>query len=129
MLRLLFSSLATLLMLAGGTFAADLLPTAKSAPVPPAPSFAWTGFYFGVQGGGAWGASDETFYGAPNTPVFLGTQNYNLSGGIVGGLAGYDYQIGSFVVGLQGDYNWAAVSGRSDVINLSPNRATRISAN
>lgn len=121
MLRQFFLSSATLLAFAGGAVAADL-PTARPAPLPPPPILTWTGFYFGAQGGVGWGASDETFDNAPNSATFVGSQDYNLNGGMVGGLVGYDDQIGSFVLGLQADYNWADVSGRSGVINVSPNR-------
>jgi len=53
--------------------------------------------------------------------VFDGSQRYNLSGGIAGGQAGYNYQFDSYVLGLQGDYNWADVKGRSGVVNTTPN--------
>ncbi|MGD0639598.1 MAG: outer membrane beta-barrel protein [Roseiarcus sp.] len=88
----------------------------------PPPIFTWTGFYFGAQAGGGWGSSNENFLGSPNSASFDGSQNYNLGGGIAGGLVGYDYQVGSFVLGLQGDYNWGDISGRSGVINVTPNK-------
>ena len=100
--------------------AADLAAHAP-APAPvvaPAPS--WSGFYLGAQGGGGWGTSNETYLGAPNDAAFIGTQSYNTSGGFVGGVVGYNFQTGPVVFGIEGDYHWAAVTGRSDVINVGP---------
>jgi outer membrane immunogenic protein len=121
---------AVTLALASAASAADL-PTSKPAPMPPPqPLPTWTGFYIGAQGGGGWGNSDETYFLTPNTAAFVGTQNYNVSGGMVGGLIGYNYQINSFVLGAQADYNGANISGRSNVINtgLSDTYFTQINS-
>ncbi len=82
---------------ASSALAADL-PTRK-APSAPAPSyyqpaFTWTGFYLGVNGGFGYGSLNNTNFANPN-------------GGMVGGTAGYNYQMGQFVVGLEGDLDWA----------------------
>ncbi len=91
-----------LLGLAGVAVAADL-PTMKPAPSPPIVSaFNWSGFYIGVQGGGAWGPLDWTYAAG-------GKANQDTSGGIVGGTIGYNFQFGSIVAGLEGDYAWADV--------------------
>ena len=86
---------------ASSALAADL-PTHKAPPAPapysPPPAFTWTGFYIGVNGG--WG--------------FSGTQNNsfgNINGGLVGGTIGYNYQMGQFVIGYEGDVDWADVHG------------------
>ena len=76
-------------------FAADL-PTMKAPPAPPpvyAPAFTWTGFYVGVNGGYAYRSLSSS-----NMP--------SASGGVVGGTAGYNYQIGQFVGGLEGDLDY-----------------------
>ena len=101
--------------------AADLAarPPVKAPPLL-APAIIWDGFYIGGQGGGGWGTSKETFVGAPNDAAFLGTQNYNTSGGFVGGVIGYNWQAGPAVFGLEGDYHWSAISGKSDIINVGP---------
>ncbi|KJC36185.1 membrane protein [Bradyrhizobium sp. LTSP885] len=103
--------------------AADLAPApVAKAPVPPAvaPALNWNGFYVGVQGGGDWGTSKETFRGAPNDPTFVGTQTYDTSGGFVGGVIGTNWQAGPAVFGLEGDYHWSGINGRSAVINVGP---------
>lgn len=106
---------------AGAASAADLAarPYTKAPPAVAA-VMTWTGFYVGVQGGGAWGSSDEVFFGAPNNPTFLGTQKYDTSGGFAGGVAGFNWQSGAFVLGIEADYHWADISGRSSVINVGP---------
>jgi outer membrane immunogenic protein len=73
------------------------------APVYMAPAYNWTGFYVGVNGGGGWGHSD---WSNPS-----GTLNSKLSGGLVGGTLGYNYQMGQAVVGLEGDIDWSNIRG------------------
>ncbi len=80
----------------GGACAADL-PYLK-APVAAQTAYRWTGCYLGAQAGG-------------------GTQNDSLirfsnGGGIIGGQAGCDYQIGQIVVGLEGEAAWSSVRSR-----------------
>jgi outer membrane immunogenic protein len=101
--------------------AADLAarPYTKAPPPPPAPVWTWTGFYIGIQGGGGWGRSKETFFLAPNLPGFAGTQNYDTSGGFAGGVAGYNWQFGPYLIGVEADYHWADIKGRSGVINTA----------
>jgi outer membrane immunogenic protein len=100
--------------------AADLAPrTFTKAPAVPAPIATWNGFYVGFQGGGGWGTSKETF-NVPNSAGRDFTQNYDISGGFVGGVAGYNWQMGTLVLGIEGDYHWADITGRSGVINVGP---------
>ena len=110
------------LSLSAPASAADLAarPYAKAPVLAPAPVYNWTGFYAGIQGGGGWGTSKETYFNAPNSATFVGTQNYDTSGGFVGGVAGFNWQSGAFVVGIEGDYHWADISGRSAVVNVGP---------
>ncbi|MBR0828147.1 porin family protein [Bradyrhizobium manausense] len=100
--------------------AADMAarPYTKAPVVAPAPIYTWTGFYVGIQGGGGWGRSNETFFLLPNSPVFLGSQSYDTSGGFVGGVFGYNWQSGPVVFGIEGDYHWADINGRSAEVNL-----------
>jgi len=69
--------------------AADLpakAPPIKAPPITVAP-FTWTGFYSGVHGGYGWSTS----------------QGLDAKGGFGGGQIGYNYQTGSFVLGIEGD--------------------------
>ncbi len=93
---------------AAPALAADL-PPPPVAPVPyipPRPIYLWTGFYIGLNGGGGLGASTWT------TPVVT-TNSFTVNGGLVGGTIGGNYQIGEFVIGAEGDYDWQNLRGSS----------------
>jgi outer membrane immunogenic protein len=68
------------------------------APVMVVPVYNWTGFYIGVNAGGAWNQSTWTDPTGAN-PTF----NTNASSFVFGGHAGYNYQMGQAVVGVEGD--------------------------
>ena len=89
---------------------ADLPTKAPPAPVVAAvPLYNWTGFYVGAHGGYAGGNVTVTDI---NGGVNPGPFNYKPNGGIVGGQAGYNYQLGSFVVGIEGDIGYMALNGK-----------------
>jgi outer membrane immunogenic protein len=91
------------LLAAPSAFAADLsvAPLYKAPPAAMAPAYNWSGFYLGINGGGGWGHSTWDARGA----------NINTSGGLVGGTAGYNWQLGSAVLGVEGDIDWANLKG------------------
>ena len=112
-------------MLATTAFAADL-PARKSAPSPvftPAPAYSWDGLYLGLQAGAVWDrVSSNNNYGgygylaAPLFPVASTSlwYGYNTgastkSGFVGGGHAGYNWQMGAFVLGAEGDLEGASV--------------------
>ncbi len=84
--------------------AADLsvAPLYKAPPEPYSPAYNWSGFYLGINGGGGWGNSH-----------WQGIGNVGLSGGLVGGTAGYNWQAGQTVLGLEGDVDWSGLQGTS----------------
>lgn len=87
-------------------------------PIAP-PLYNWAGPYIGIAGGYAWGHSKQTDPGIPCD--FFGTcpttepadGSYSVTGGIIGGTLGYNWQRGPWVFGVEGDYSWADVSGSS----------------
>ena len=89
----------------GGVAAAADLPPAPAAPYYKSPvsvplGYTWSGFYLGVNGGGAWGRSSWTT-----------TNGFDTSGGFVGGTIGYNYQADQAVFGIEGDIDWADING------------------
>ena len=113
--------LSTALMLvASGAMAADL-PRRTMAPapyVPVAPVFTWTGPYIGAQIGYGW-AGDNDFFLNNRDRFDFGDFNGRFGGatsgaveGVVGGLhAGYNWQTGSVVWGIEGDIEASGVEG------------------
>ena len=104
-------SLFALAILAGFTTSSALaadLPSRAPPPVyvPPPPIFTWTGFYVGINGGGAFGRTDVFDFNVVGT-----TAHHDVGGGEVGGTAGYNYQIGQIVLGVEADADWADVRG------------------
>jgi outer membrane immunogenic protein len=106
---------AALLSMSSLSFAADLPSRAMAiAPVYLAPAFTWTGFYVGGNVGAAWGGKSNCptinslangVY-TPNTE-FLPNCNGNGNTGVIGGIqAGYNWQFGGWLFGLEGDVNW-----------------------
>jgi outer membrane immunogenic protein len=97
---------ALLASVATSAFAADL-PTHKGPPPAPAyyaPPFTWTGFYVGVNGGGAFtDVRGNQFIGG-------GSAFGSPSGGMVGGQIGYNYQINQLVLGVEGSLDWTDLS-------------------
>jgi outer membrane immunogenic protein len=98
-----FASVLGLALSIGAASAADLSrpPPITKAPPYVAPYYNWTGFYIGVNGGGAWGKTKWD-------PL---PGSFNTSGGLVGGTIGYNWQFGQWVWGLEGDGDWSDIKG------------------
>jgi outer membrane immunogenic protein len=107
-MKLFLASLALAALTgAGPAAAADLSrpPPVVKAPVPVmAALYSWTGIYVGGNIGGAWAQHNlsDSFFGlnfnnGNNNAVFIG-------GGQIGG----NYQVGTFVIGVEGTGDWAA---------------------
>ena len=106
----------------GSAYAADM--AVKARPLPPAPVWTWTGFYIGGNVGGAWNDTRDTISptgcfvnpailcGGPLTNNPLRTDVFNMrgSGFIGGGQAGYNWQSGRFVGGIEGDIQWVGIN-------------------
>lgn len=100
---------------AAPVMAADIpVKAARVAPVVAAPVYNWTGFYIGGNVGGGWGRAEylntanTTFFGdvAPGQ-----TFSHNTRGFIGGGQIGYNYQVGSFVLGLEAAFDYSDIKG------------------
>lgn len=98
-----------LLAFASSAFAADLpRPIYKAPAVVPefVPPFTWNGFYIGINGGYAWGKADIS-----NSLASFSTDT--TDGWLIGATAGYNYQFGNFVLGLEGDADYALIKGNA----------------
>jgi outer membrane immunogenic protein len=91
---------------AGPASAADLsvAPIYKAPPMVPT-AYNWSGFYLGANGGGAWGTSNWDSAGS-----------FNPSGGVIGGTAGFNWQTGHVVLGLEGDVDWSSLHGSTTTL-------------
>ena len=95
--------------------AADLPPAAAPPPrapaayIPPPPVFTWTGIYLGINGGYSFGTANDSLGGQVSPSGFL-----------VGGQLGGNYQIGQFVIGLEGDADWTNLDGTNATTCNSP---------
>ena len=92
----------------GAAEAADLgrgYPPVARAPIYAPAYYNWTGFYLGINGGGGWGRS---------TWDAVGT--FDISGGLIGGTIGYNWQFGQAVVGVEGDIDWSGIKGTTTIL-------------
>lgn len=104
----------------GSASAADL-PTrvpVKAAPVVAPAPFNWTGFYIGIHGGGAWLDHKQTIAvvgggGLGICGIAPGPADCTVDkfGGAFGGLAGYNFQSGRVVYGIEVDGSWLSLKG------------------
>jgi outer membrane immunogenic protein len=105
MKKILLTGTALLTLVSGSAMAADLSrPPPAPAPVytkaPMMPAFTWTGCYVGGNAGGLWAKKDWTnaTQGAESSAT--------VSGGLAGGQIGCNYQVSTWVFGVQADYDW-----------------------
>jgi outer membrane immunogenic protein len=109
--------------------AADL-PVAYSRALVMIPAlYDWSGFYIGLNGG--WASSHKCLNqntGLNGTFLFSDGCN-NATGGLVGAQAGYRWQAGSWVFGVEGQGDWANLRGSStSLFGVSSVNQTRVDA-
>src|ERR1700704_2879244 len=92
--------------------AADMraAPIYTKAPMM-APVYSWTGCYIGGNVGGLWATKEWSTTGVANS-----TQD--ISSGLGGGQIGCNYQVSTWVFGIQGDYDWTDASASSTDLAL-----------
>ena len=93
--------------------AADLSVAPAPAPTyvaPVVPAFTWSGWYIGGNLGGKWGKYSGSVTGTavPGFPVTAGGDGFTFSSDrdsafIGGGQLGFNWQVGQFVFGVEGD--------------------------
>jgi len=123
--KLILSAVTALLAGVSAASAADLAarPYTKAPMAPMVAVYNWTGFYIGVNGGGAWGNSSGTLdsftagftqaVADGGTPALLGAKHEGYFGG---GQIGYNWQATNFVFGLEADIQGADIGRTTTVI-------------
>src|SRR5690242_8853300 len=113
-MRHILTATALLALLGGSAMAADLRAPVYKAP-PPVPVWNWSGFYVGVNGGYSFGNDDVTQTVSQNGVAAIVPEKVVVApkGGIFGGQAGYNWQVGSLVLGVEGDAQWAGQRDRA----------------
>lgn len=109
-------TVAAALLLSSGAFAADAVFSGDSVPTaaPAAPAFDWTGAYFGVNAGYGGGKLKPHFYAYDNEfDEYLDASASASASGFVGGVqAGYNFQSGSMVYGVETDIQYSNVEAK-----------------
>lgn len=116
-------------MLAFPALSADMAPApVYKAPMPVPVVYGWTGCYAGVNAGGVWGSSQNTWSGitesggafaAGAATVLPAAANatINSSGFTGGGQIGCNYQTGAWVFGGEADIEYNGLSGNRSAIS------------
>ena len=80
-------------------------PIVKAPPPPPPASTSGSGFYAGINGGYDWGRA--TYSDA------IGTSRIDVPSGLIGLTLGYNAQAGSWVYGVETDFDYAWLKGNN----------------
>jgi outer membrane immunogenic protein len=119
------------LLLIAGAMAAVLATPAVAAEMPlkapPAPvisAWSWSGFYLGIDGGYGWNRNTGAGTGAGILPNGFEAGNpaavdnvLQPRGGLFGGEAGYNWQSGIVVYGIEADIQWSGINGTGSVVD------------
>ena len=131
-MKTLLVSVAALSLTVGATQAADL-PIRKAEPPTPLPALqTWTGFYAGLNAGGAWSAGGQQ-YGTTLVRTNLLDESLvqtggpfwgmpsNFGGVTGGGQIGYNFQVAPmFVLGFEADFQGSSMNGSSSALSAYP---------
>ncbi len=108
----LLGSAAVSLLTVSAAFGADL-----GGPPPAPPPFTWTSCYAGGSAGGGFGRENLTDNAGVLSPVTgFASADLDISGYMLGGQAGCDYQFSSnWVLGIEGAASGGDIGGKSTV--------------
>jgi len=117
MKKFLLAGVTALTLVSGAAGAADVATRAPNYYAQVA-AYNWTGWYGGINAGGFWGHSKADVTQAGDTAAGFGVggcptllscafSQTNSPEGFLGGVqAGYNYQVGAFVYGIEADFDW-----------------------
>src|ERR1700681_2073838 len=99
-------------LLSVSAFAADI-GVPPLSPLPPPPAFTWTSCYGGLHAGGGFGQKNLNDTAGVLSPVTGFTSvNLSISGYMIGGQLGCDYQFASnWVIGIEGAASGGNIGG------------------
>lgn len=117
-----------LLLVSAALLAFAVTAPARAADMPvkavPLAVYNWTGWYVGGNVGYSWGDSDTSvgFFnattGAPLalTPGSITGASFNMDGFVAGLQAGYNWQTGRWVLGVEADIQWTGQKGDANFL-------------
>jgi outer membrane immunogenic protein len=111
--KLILSGLAFTALAVSPAMSADM-PVKAAAPI--APAFSWTGLYVGVNGGGAVAQSCFAFDPGPGIAPLVSVDDgcHYATGAFGGGQVGFNWQAGSWVVGVEATGDWGNLDGAAN---------------
>ncbi|SEN31944.1 outer membrane beta-barrel protein [Bradyrhizobium sp. OK095] len=117
--------LAAVSLVALGATAPALAADLAARPYTKAPAmiatvYDWSGFYIGINGGGASARTTWDLSGVGREG------SHDATGGTVGGQVGYRWQAGQWVFGVEGQGNWADFTGDNTSSLLAQRNRTKI---
>jgi outer membrane immunogenic protein len=90
------------------------------APPIAAVTFDWSGFYIGLDGGGASSHECWTIFSVAGAPVLPNPEGcHNATGGLFGGQGGYRWQVTHWVFGLEAQGDWAGLTGSNSSLTAT----------
>src|ERR1700722_11303812 len=117
MKRIAFAGCVFFYLFGGSLAEAADLEITKAPPFVPPPPFSWTGFYLGANVGAGFGTTETSVDVGPALTALSGmpiaataplvSETFN---GFIGGIqAGYNWQLGIVVLGVEGDLDAAGL--------------------
>jgi outer membrane immunogenic protein len=111
MKQFVVSSIVLSTFAVSSAIAADLPRRPPQVAPPPVVVFDWSGLYIGGHIGYGYGETDITDRTVLGTSLLIPTQSFNSEGFLGGAQAGWNYQVGRFVLGAEADYSYADIKG------------------
>jgi outer membrane immunogenic protein len=126
-IRIQLLATAALVALGSAAYAADMGMPLKAPPPPPPPVQDWSGVYVGLEGGYGWATQNinpayDPFFSQKQSSSWKATDptvsSVGQSGWLFGGFAGVQKQWGSWVLGLEADFDGADIDGSTTSTNV-----------